>query len=65
MTSTNARGALTFPMRRTLIFKKFSERPSRDSPKGIVGKRQIEITRILHDGMDFQRHLPSDETEEI
>lgn len=27
----------------------------------VVGDRQIEITRILHDGMDFRRHLVPDE----
>jgi toxin ParE1/3/4 len=27
----------------------------------VVGDRQIEITRILHDGMDFRRHLSADE----
>ena len=27
----------------------------------VVGDRQIEITRILHDGMDFRRHLLPDE----
>jgi toxin ParE1/3/4 len=30
----------------------------------VVGDRQIEIVRILHDGMDFRRHMPSNETEE-
>jgi toxin ParE1/3/4 len=27
----------------------------------VVGDRQIEITRILHDSMDFRRHLLPDE----
>ena len=27
----------------------------------VAGDRQIEITRILHDGMDFRRHLLPDE----
>jgi toxin ParE1/3/4 len=27
----------------------------------VVGDRQIEIARILHDGMDFRRHLLPDE----
>jgi plasmid stabilization system protein ParE len=27
----------------------------------VVGDRQIEIARILHDGMDFRRHLSTDE----
>ena len=29
-----------------------------------VGDDRIEVVRILHDGMDFRRHLASDETEE-
>jgi toxin ParE1/3/4 len=27
----------------------------------VVGEKQIEVVRILHDGMDFQRHLLPDE----
>lgn len=30
----------------------------------VVSDDRIEVIRILHDGMDFQRHLSSDETEE-
>jgi toxin ParE1/3/4 len=30
----------------------------------LVGEGRIEVVRILHDGMDFRRHLSSDEAGE-
>jgi toxin ParE1/3/4 len=30
----------------------------------VVSDNRIEVVRILHDGMDFQRHLPGHEAEE-
>jgi toxin ParE1/3/4 len=30
----------------------------------LIATNEIEIVRVLHDGMDFRRHLPSDEAGE-